>query len=162
MKAILIKYENLLTGEKRYFTNCHEAITEVKRYLELLMDLEDHLRGNIAELALEEYKDYVCLQHYNSEEELREMLANKEFGGFGCDIITLTKVRCTQNAAKVYKALQDCPCGASILALTAMTGIESRSSVFGSLVGLERHNLVERVKTKNGTKKNLFWKLKED
>jgi len=71
-------------------------------------------------------------------------------------------VACTQNAAKVYRALKDCPCGASILALTAMTGIESRSSVLDSLVGLARHDLVERVKTKNGTKENLFWKLKED
>jgi hypothetical protein len=29
-------------------------------------------------------------------------------------------------------------------------------------VGLEKHGLVERVKTKIGTKENLFWKLKED
>lgn len=162
MKAILIKYENLLTGEKKYFTNCHEAITETKKYLELLMNLEDYLKGDIAELALEEYKDYVCLQHYNSEGELREMLADKEFGGFGCDIITLTKMPVTSNVAKVYKALQDCPCGASILALKAMAGIDSSSSVLGSLVGLERRNLVERIKTKTETKENLFWKLKED
>jgi len=77
MKAILIKYENLLTGEKRYFTNCHEAITEVKKYLELLMDLEDFLKGDIAELALKEYKDYVCLQHDNSEVELEKCLRIK-------------------------------------------------------------------------------------
>lgn len=162
MKAILIEYENLLTGEKKYFTNCHEAITEVKKYLELLMDLEGHLRGNIAELALDEYKDYVCLEHYNSEEELREMLMDKEFGGFGCDIVTLTKVRVTENAAKVYKALQDCPCGASILALKAMAGIDSSNRVLGSLMGLDRYGLVERVNTKRGTKENIFWKLKED
>lgn len=160
MEVILIKSENLLTGGKKYFINCSEAVEEAKEYLFSLTLLKDYLKGDIVDRAFKEYGDFVLLHCYASEYHLRDAL--EKWGGLGGDIIKITKMPVTGNVAKVYKALRDCPNGASIIAIKAMAGIDSSSSVLGSLVGLERYGLVERIETHCEEKCRRFWKLKED